>query len=217
MSDTMVGVPPVAESPVLGRAEDGRDELDAGDAQLVRLLAERAQSGGISLAGEGGLLAQLTKVVLEAGLEAEMTGHLGYDKHDPVGRDGGNSRNGTRTKTVLTEVGPVEIDVPRDRASSFTPVTVPKRVRRLRGVDEMVISLVARGMTTGDVQAHLSEVYDTRVSRQQISDITDTVMARMAEWSNRPLDPVYPVVFIDAIHVKIRDGRVPRTRLEVAV
>lgn len=128
--------------------------LDAGDEQLLRALAGRPAAGGLSLGGEGGFLAQMTKLVLEAGLQAEMNSHLGYDKHAPEGRDGGNSRNGTRTKTVLTEVGPVDIEVPRDRDASFAPVTVGKRVRRLRGVDEMVISLVARGMSTGDVQAH---------------------------------------------------------------
>jgi len=191
--------------------------LDAGDEQLVRLLAERAEGQGISLAGEGGLLAQLTKLVLEAGLEAEMTSHLGYDKHDPTGRDRGNSRNGVRAKTVITEVGPVQIEVPRDRDASFEPVTVPKRVRRLRGVDEMVISLVARGMSTGDVQAHLAEVYGTNVSRQQISTITDAVVDKMAEWASRPLDAVYPVVFIDAINVKIRDGQVANRPIYVAL
>jgi len=182
--------------------------LDAGDEQLLRALAGRAAAGGLSLAGEGGFLAQMTKLVLEAGLQAEMNSHLGYDKHAAEGRDGGNSRNGTRTKTVLTEVGPVQIEVPRDRDASFAPATVPKRVRRLRGVDEMVISLVARGMSTGDVQAHLGEVYGTNVSRAQISTITDAVIEKMTEWANRPLDAVYPVVFIDAINVKIRDGQV---------
>jgi transposase-like protein len=189
--------------------------LDAGDEQLVRLLAERAQAGGMSLAGEGGLLAQLTKLVLEAGLEAEFDAHLGYEPHERVGSS--NSRNGSRAKTVLTEVGPVRIEVPRDRDASFTPVTVPKRVRRLRGVDEMVVSLVARGMTTGDVQAHLAEVYGTSVSRQQVSDITDAVVDKMAEWQNRPLDSVYPVIFIDAINVKIRDGQVANRPIYVAL
>jgi transposase-like protein len=169
------------------------------------------------LAGEGGFLQQMTKLVLEAGLEAEMSSHLGYDRHEPSGRDGGNSRNGTRAKTVLTEVGPVEVAVPRDRDASFAPATVPKRVRRLRGVDEMVISLVARGMTCGDVQAHLAEVYGTSVSRQQISAITDAVVEKMAEWQNRPLDAVYPVVFIDAINVKIRDGQVANRPIYVAL
>ena len=169
------------------------------------------------MAGEGGLLAQLSKLVLEAGLEAEMTSHLGYDKYDPTGRDRGNSRNGVRAKTVITEVGPVQIEVPRDRDASLEPVTVPKRVRRLRGVDEMVISLVARGMSTGDGQAHLAEVYGTNVSRQQISTITDAVVDKMAEWAGRPLDAVYPVVFIDAINVKIRDGQVANRPIYVAL
>jgi transposase-like protein len=191
--------------------------LDAGDEQLVRALAGRATAGGLSLAGEGGLLQQLTKLVLEAGLEAEMSSHLGYDKHALEGRNGENSRNGTRTKTVITEIGPVDIEVPRDRDASFAPATVPKRVRRLRGVDEMVISLVARGMSTGDVQAHLGEVYGTTVSRQQISDITDAVVDKMAEWQNRPLDAVYPVIFIDAINVKIRDGQVANRPIYVAL
>ena len=207
----------VDETPVLGGSGRSQAGLDAGDEQIVRLLAERAQAEGISLAGEGGLLAQLTKLVLEAGLEAEMSSHLGYDKHETAGRDGGNSRNGTRVKTVLTEVGPVQIEVPRDRDASFEPVIVPKRVRRLRGVDEMVISLTARGMSTGDVQAHLVEVYGTSMSRQQISTITDAVMEKMSEWQNRPLDAVYPVVFIDAINVKIRDGNVANRPIYVAL
>jgi putative transposase len=191
--------------------------LDAGDEQLLRALAGRAAAGGLSLAGEGGFLQQMTKLVLEAGLEAEMSSHLGYDKHAAEGRNGANSRNGARTKTVLTEVGPVDIQVPRDREASFAPATVPKRVRRLRGVDEMVISLVARGMSTGDVQAHLAEVYGTNVSRQQISGITDAVVEKMTEWANRPLDVVYPVIFIDAINVKIRDGQVANRPIYVAL
>ncbi len=195
----------------------GPGALEAGDAQLLRQLVSRAASGGMSLAGEGGFLQQMTKLVMEAGLEAEMTSHLGYDKHAVEGRNGQNSRNGTRTKTVITDVGPVDIEVPRDRASSFAPVTVPKRVRRLRGVDEMVISLTARGMSTGDIQAHLAEVYGTTVSRAQISDITDAVIEKMTEWQSRPLDPVYPVVFIDAIRVKIRDGEVANRPIYVAL
>jgi len=211
VSDVMVEVPAAGE--VRGGA--GEVGLDAGDEQLVRLLAERAQAGGVSLAGEGGLLAQLTKLVLEAGLEAEFDGHMGYGPHERAGS--ANSRNGSRAKTVLTEVGPVTIEVPRDRDGSFAPVTVPKRVRRLRGVDEMVVSLVARGMSTGDVAAHLAEVYGTQVSRQQVSDITDAVVEKMAEWQNRPLDSVYPVVFIDAINVKIRDGQVANRPIYVAL
>ncbi|MFD7745364.1 IS256 family transposase [Streptomyces sp. NPDC059698] len=174
------------------------------DDRLIDELVGRAQAEGLQLTGEGGLLQQLTKRLLESALEGEITDHLGYDKHDSAGKNGGNSRNGTRAKTVLTDVGPVEISVPRDREGSFEPKIVKKRQKRLSGVDEMVISLAAKGLTTGEVQAHLSEVYGAEVSRQTISTITDKVLEGMAEWQNRPLDAVYPVVFIDAIHVKIR-------------
>jgi putative transposase len=191
--------------------------LDAVDEQLIAQLAGRARAGGLELTGEDGLLAQLTKRLVEAALEGEITDHLGYACHDPAGRDGGNSRNGHRTKTVLTEVGPVSIDVPRDRDGSFTPTIVKKRQRRLSGVDGMVISLSAKGLTTGEIQAHLADVYGAQVSRQTISTITDKVVEGMAEWQNRPLDPVYPVIFIDAINVKIRDGQVANRPIYVAL
>ena len=146
-----------------------------------------------------------------------MDEHLGYSKHDPAGRNGGNSRNGTRSKTVITEVGPVDVEVPRDRDGSFEPATVRKRQRRLHGVDSMVISLVAKGLTTGEVQAHLVETYGTQVSRETISKITDAVLEDLAEWQNRPLERVYPVVFIDAIVVKIRDGQVANRPVYTAI
>jgi transposase-like protein len=145
-----------------------------------------------------------------------MDDHLGYGKHDPVGRDGGNSRNGRRPKTLLTEAGPVRIEVPRDRDGSFTPRIVAKRQRRLTGVDDLVISLSAKGLTHGEIAAHLAEVYGAEVSKQTISTITDRVVEGMAEWQSRPLDPVYPVVFIDAINVKIRDGQVVNRPIYVA-
>jgi len=181
---------------------------DAAELELARQLAGRARAEGLSLTGPGGLLGRLTKVVLEGALEGELDAHLGYAKHDPAGRDGQNSRNGHRAKTVLTDVGPVEIAVPRDRDASFEPKIVAKRQRRLGGVDEMVISLVAKGLTTGEVQAHLAEIYGAEVSRDQISTITDRVLEGLAEWQSRPLDPVYAVLFIDVINVKIRDGQV---------
>ncbi|BCJ26891.1 IS256 family transposase [Actinocatenispora sera] len=187
------------------------------DEQLIDQLVDRAKAGGLQLTGEGGLLAALTKRVLESALEGEITDHLGYQAHDPAGRGSGNSRNGVRSKTVLTEVGPVELDVPRDRNGSFEPRIVAKRQKRLSGVDEMVISLAAKGLTTGEVQAHLAEVYGAQVSRQTISTITDKVIEGMVEWQNRPLDAVYPVVFIDAIHVKIRDGQVANRPIYVAL
>ncbi len=186
----------------------GGAELPAADEQLLRELTERARTGGLKLTGEGGLLGRLTKMVVESALEGELDDHLGHEKNDPAGRDGGNSRNGHRAKAVLTDTGPVEITVPRDRDASFEPRIVAKRQRRLTGVDEMVISLSAKGLTHGEICAHLAEVYGAEVSKQTISTITDRVMEGMAEWQSRPLDPVYAVVFIDAVNVKIREGQV---------
>jgi putative transposase len=183
-------------------------QLAAADEQLLRELAERARADGLKLTGEGGLLGKLTKMVLESALEGELDNHLGYGRHDPAGRNGGNSRNGHRAKTVLTDTGPVEITVPRDRDSSFEPKIVAKRQRRLTGVDEMVISLSAKGLTHGEISAHLAEVYGAEVSKQTITTITDRVMEGMTDWQSRPLDPVYAVVFIDAIQVRIREGQV---------
>ncbi|OKJ13627.1 IS256 family transposase [Kitasatospora sp. CB01950] len=190
---------------------------DALDDQLIGQLVDRARASGLQLTGAGGLLQQLTKKLLESALEGEMTDHLGYEKHDPAGAGSGNSRNGIRSKTVLTEVGPVEIDVPRDREGSFEPQLVRKRQRRLSGVDEMVLSLSARGLTHGEISAHLSDVYGAEVSKQTISTITDQVVEGMSEWQNRPLDPVYPVVFIDCVHVKLRDGQVANRPIYVAL
>lgn len=192
-------------------------QSDALDDQLIGQLVDRARASGLQLTGVGGLLQQLTKKLLESALEGEMTDHLGYEKHDPAGSGSGNSRNGTRSKTVLTEVGPVEIEVPRDREGSFEPQLVRKRQRRLSGVDEMVLSLSARGLTHGEISAHLAEVYGAEVSKQTISTITDQVIEGMAEWQNRPLDSVYPVVFIDCVHVKLRDGHVANRPIYVAL
>src|SRR4029079_7704890 len=138
-------------------------------------------------------------------------------KHAAEGRNHANSRNGTRAKRVLTEIGPVDIDVPRDRDSSFDPKTVRKGQRRLDGVDSMVISLTAKGLTTGEVEAHLAEVYSTNISRETISKITDRVLGELAECQTRPLARVYPVVFIDAIVVKIRDGQVANRPVYAAI
>jgi putative transposase len=190
---------------------------EALDPALVARLAAQARAQGVSLLGRDGLLQQLTKRFLEAALDAEMDEHLGYGKHDPAGRDGGNSRNGKRSKTLLTEVGPVPIEVPRDRDASFTPAIVGKRQRRLGGVDDLVISLTAKGLTTGEVAAHLAEVYGAEVSKDHISTITERVMDSLAEWQSRPLDAIYPVIFIDCIHVKIRDGQVVNRPVYVAL
>jgi transposase-like protein len=210
MTEMMSGVDK-PDDVVAADAADGLDE------ELVSQLVDRAKAGGLQLTGEGGVLAQLTKRLLEAALDGEITDHLGYGKHDPAGRDGGNSRNGARAKTVLTDVGPVQISVPRDRDASFEPKIVAKRQKRLTGVDELVISLSARGLTTGEIAAHLGEVYGAEVSRQTISTITDKVIEGMTEWQNRPLDVVYPVIFIDAVHVKIRDGQVANRPIYVAL
>jgi putative transposase len=200
------------------KADEGRGPgLSAADEQLLRELTERARAGGLKLTGEGGLLGKLTKMVVEGALEGEMDDHLGYARHDPAGRDGGNSRNGHRAKTVVTEAGPVEISVPRDRDASFEPKILAKRQRRLTGVEDMVISLSAKGLTHGEISAHLREIYGAEVSKQTITAITDRVMDGMAEWQNRPLDPVYAVVFVDAIMVKIREGQVANRPVYLAL
>ncbi|ODA69310.1 Transposase, Mutator family [Streptomyces sp. AVP053U2] len=196
MSDTTIEQIPGSEAAV--------EAVPASDEQLVAMLVDRARSEGLQLTGERGLLQLLTKRVLESALEGEITDHLGYEKHDAEGRGSGNSRNGRRAKTVLTDVGPVEVKVPRDAAGSFEPQIVKKRQRRLSGVDEMVLSLSAKGLTHGEISAHLAGVYGAEISKSTISTITDSVMAGMTEWQNRPLDSVYPVVFIDCVNVKVR-------------
>ncbi|MEU1981963.1 IS256 family transposase [Nocardia sp. NPDC019395] len=205
----------MVDTAAVARRKDPK--TSAVDAELVGKLVEQARASGLQLSGEGGLLAQLTKMVVESALEGEITDHLGYDHGDPAGRGTGNSRNGTRSKTVVTDVGPVDIDVPRDREASFEPQIVRKRQRRLNGVENMVLSLSAKGLTHGEISAHLREVYGAEVSKQSISTITDKVIDGMAEWQNRPLDSVYPVIFLDAIHVKIRDGKVANRPIYVAL
>ena len=157
------------------------------------------------LTGENGLFKQLKKALIERALGAELTEHLGYEKGDPAGRGSGNSRNGTSSKTLLTEDGAVEISVPRDRAGSFEPQLIPKGQTRFDGFDDKILSLYARGMTVREIQGHLSELYSIDVSPDLISRVTDAVLEEVREWQNRPLDPVYPVIFFDALRVKIRD------------
>jgi len=185
--------------------------------QIAQRLVDQARAQGVDLVGPGGLLAGLTKQVLETALEEELTEHLGYPPGGREAKTGANERNGTRPKTVLTEVGPVQIDVPRDRDASFEPKIVRKRQRRLDGVDQLVLSLTARGLTTGEVAAHLADVYGASVSKDTISRITDKVLEEMAEWQHRPLDRVYPVVFIDALVVKVRDGQVTNKPFYVVI
>jgi putative transposase len=186
--------------------------------KLAEELVAAAREQGVALTGPDGLLKQLTKTVLETALNQEMTEHLGHEKHAPAAGGSGNVRNGTRAKTVLTEAsGEVGIEVPRDRAGTFEPQIVKKRQRRLTGVDEIVLSLYAKGLTTGEISAHFAEIYGASVSKETISRITDKVIAEMTEWQNRPLDAVYAAVFVDAIVVKIRDGQVANRPVYAAI
>ncbi|MFZ1381630.1 MAG: IS256 family transposase [Scrofimicrobium sp.] len=182
-------------------------------------LVRQAKEAGVSLTGPGGLLKQFTKTVLETALDEEMTDHLGRPKHEKSAQGrAGNTRNGTTDKTVLTDaVGAVQIKVPRDRDGSFEPVIIKKRQRRLRDVDEMVLSLYAKGLTTGEISAHFQDIYGASVSKETISRITDRVIEEMNEWSSRPLDSVYAAIFIDAIHVKVRDGQVANRAFYAAI
>ncbi len=183
--------------------------------ELVRLAKEQ----GLSLTGPDGLLKQFTKSVLETALNEEMTEHLGHEKNRvPGARDSTNVRNGTRSKTVLTHAsGQVELEVPRDREGTFEPVIVRKRQRRLTEVDEIVLSLYARGLTTGEIAAHFDQIYGASVSKETISRITDKVIEEMQAWSTRPLQEVYAAIFIDAIVVKVRDGQVANRPIYAAI
>lgn len=185
--------------------------------EVAEVLLDRADAEGAQLLGLGGLLTQLTQRVLGRALDAELAEHLGYEKGDPAGRGSGNSRNGTSAKTVLTDIGAVPVKVPRDRAGTFTPQIVPTHARRLAGFNEQVISLYARGMTVRDIQAHLAHIYGTEVSPDLISRVTDAVADEITDWQNRPLDAVYPILYLDAIWVKIRDGGVANRPIYLAV
>jgi len=186
--------------------------------ETARELVRQARTRGVALTGPHGLLKALTKTVIETALDEEMSEHLGYDKHEPAGRNGGNSRNGKRSKTLLTDSsGDVQIDMPRDRDGTFEPVIVRKRQRRLTDVDAVVLSLYAKGLTTGEISAHFADVYGASVSKDTISRITEKVLEEMQSWSNRPLERVYAAVFIDAIMVKVRDGQVGNRPVYAAI
>jgi transposase-like protein len=180
---------------------------DVDELEVTRELVRQAREAGVALTG--GLLKAMTKTVIETALDEELPEHLGYVRHDPAGHGSGNSRNGTRTKTVLTDAcGSIEIDVPRDRAGTFEPHFVKKRQRHLTDVDEVILSLYARGLTTGEISDHFADIYGAAVSKDTVSRITDRVVEEMAARHSRPLERVYAAVFIDALHVKIRDGQV---------
>ncbi|HWR73494.1 MAG TPA: IS256 family transposase [Nitrospirota bacterium] len=156
------------------------------------------------LIGESGLLKQLTKALVERAMKAEMTAHLGYEKHDPAGKKSGNSRNGKSKKTIKGEFGNMEIAVPRDRNATFEPVIIPKGETRFTGFDDKIISMYARGMTTRDIQGHLQELYGVEVSPTLVSQVTDAITEEITLWQNRPLEEVYPIVYLDAVRVKVR-------------
>jgi transposase-like protein len=186
----------------LGDLVDGRllDEL---------LARSKDEAGGLRLTGEGSMPGELVAAVLQHALKGELAEHLGYGKHDTAGNGSGNSRNGYIAKTVQTGVGPVPVQVPRDRNGSFEPLLLPKRSGRIAGgLDDMVISLYAHGMPVRDVIHHLRQVYGTELSHETVSRITDGVLEEVRAWQNRPLDEVYAAVFLDAIMVKVRDNQV---------
>jgi putative transposase len=186
------------------------DELAA--AGVLDDVLSRADESGLALTGEGGFLPELVKAVLERGLDAELTGHLGYERGDPAGRGSPDSRNGFTAKTVGTGVGDVSLQVPRDRDASFEPRLVPKGSRRLAGLDEMIISLYAGGMTIRDIQHHLARTVGTELSHETISNITDQVLEEVRAWQSRPLEEIYPVMYLDALVVKVRDGHQVRSK-----
>src|ERR1700683_2988162 len=187
------------------------------DVKLIdKLLADYKKTEDII--GENGLLKQLTKVLMERAIQAEMTEHLGYEKHDPVGHNSGNSRNGATAKTLKGEFGEMPLETPRDRNGSYEPRIIAKGQTRWTGVDDKIISMDSRGMSTREIQGHLEEMYQVEVSPQLISNVTEAVMEEVKSWQNRPLDAVYPIVYLDALVVKMRtEGRVENRAVHVAI
>lgn len=191
----------------------GADAMEAlKSAGVLDDVLAKIDAGQLQLTGEGGFLPEMVKAVLERGLTAELTDHLGYEKGDPIGRELPNARNGFTPKTVASEVGDVALAVPRDRDGSFTPTLVPKGARRLGGLDDMIISLYAGGMTIRDIQHHLATTIGTELSHETISKITDAVLEEVVQWQKRPLEELYPIVYLDALVIKIRDGHQVKNR-----
>lgn len=184
---------------------DGR--LPGVEEMAVEMVAT-ARTEGLSLVGEGGLLAELTKRVIERALETELTDELGYQRGDPAGRGSGNSRNGTTPKRLLTEIGEIELDVPRDRNGTFEPKLVPKGVSRLKGFNDTIIAWYATGMSTRDIRRQIRRMYGAEISPDLVTRVTDSVLDELRDWQNRPLDPVYPIMYIDALVVKVRTNGV---------
>lgn len=191
-------------------------DKDNEDTLIKELLAN--YKGPEDLIGQNGLLKRLTKKLVEGALGAEMTHHLGYEKHDSAGEGTGNSRNGVSPKTLKGDFGQVEIEVPRDRNGSFEPKIVAKHQRRFTGFDDKILSMYARGMSTREIQGHLAEIYQVEISASLISEVTDAVMEEVKTWQNRPLENLYPVLFLDALMVKMRhEGRVENRAVYVAI
>jgi putative transposase len=188
-----------------------RDGLGSGPVvsdELIDRLMAQVDAEGLELLGPAGVLREITSRVMNRAMDVELTDHVGYERGDPAGRGSGNSRNGTTPKTLLTDAGEVPVKTPRDRNGTFEPKLVPKGERRIEGFNALVIGLVARGMTVRDTQAHLAEIYGVEVSPELISKITDGVLEELRAWQNRPLDAVYPLLYLDAIVVKVREDRV---------
>ena len=179
------------------------------ESALDELLAGKSTE---EIVGPDGLLKQLTKALIERAMNAELNHHLGYEKHAPEGRGSGNNRNGRSRKKVQGDFGAVEIEVPRDRNGTFEPKIIPKHERRFTGFDEKILSMYARGMSTRDIQGHLEEMYGVEVSPALISQVTDAVLDDVRAWQNRPLDPIYLIVYLDALFVKMRHEAVRELR-----
>lgn len=208
MDDTTTG-------PGAGEEVQGEDRLSPASGippELLDGLMAEVRAGGLSLLGDEGVLSQLTKALLERALDEELTEHLGYERGDPAGRGTGNSRNGTTPKRLLTEVGAVDLEVPRDREGSFEPRIVPKGTSRLKRFNENVVALYAKGMSTRDIRRTLKSMYGVEVSPDLISKVTDGILEELRDWQHRPLDAVYPIVYIDALVVKVRTGGVVQNR-----
>lgn len=188
------------------------------DTKLIdKLLAEHGHRPQ-DIAGENGLLKQLVKAVLERAMQAELTDHLGYDKHDPAGYGSGNSRNGSTRKKLKGDFGEIDLETPRDRSGTFEPKIVPKHQTRFKGFDDKILSMYARGMSTRDIEAHLEEIYGVEVSPTLVSTVTEAVQDEVRNWQSRPLDPLYPIVYLDALYVRMRDnGHVQNRAVYVAI
>ena len=170
------------------------------------------------IAGPGGLLAELTKRLVERAMEVELTDHVGYEPHQEPPGGAGNTRNGTTPKSLITEHGKVQVDAPRDRDGSFEPKIVRKRQRRFQGFDDKILALYSRGLSTRDIEAHLEEIYGVKVGRDLISRVTDGVMDDVRDWAKRPLEDIYPIVFLDCMVIKVREsGSVQRRALYLAL